>query len=159
MADAQEPGRLDLKVPPPVIAAASAIFMWGFARAFPGLQFPHPMSVPIAVLLGIAGVLLAGWGIAVFRRARTTINPHKPGDSSALVTSGPYRFTRNPMYTGMLLVLLGWAAFLTSVPALLGLVAFVLYINRFQVGPEERVLQRLFGGQYEEYKGRVRRWL
>ena len=159
MADAHEPDWLELKIPPPVIAGVAAAAMWGLARAFPDVQIPYGLRVPAAALLAMAGVALAASGIVTFRRARTTINPHKPGDATALVCSGPYRFTRNPMYAGMLLVLLAWAAFLASPLALLGPAAFVLYINRFQIGPEERALQWLFGREYLAYKSRVRRWL
>jgi protein-S-isoprenylcysteine O-methyltransferase Ste14 len=76
-----------------------------------------------------------------------------------LVTTGIYHHTRNPMYVGLLLVLLGWVSFLCSVIALLGLVAFVIYITRFQIVPEERVLLAKFGADYAEYLARVRRWL
>ncbi|HXE47897.1 MAG TPA: isoprenylcysteine carboxylmethyltransferase family protein [Ramlibacter sp.] len=150
---------LELKIPPPVIAVAAAAVMWGLARAFPAFDVPNGMHAPAAVLIAFAGVILAASGIVTFRRARTTINPHKPGEATALVSSGPYRFTRNPMYAGLLLVLLAWAAFLSSLSALLGPVAFVLYINRFQIAPEERTLQLLFGSEYAAYKTRVRRWL
>jgi protein-S-isoprenylcysteine O-methyltransferase Ste14 len=159
MRAAPKANRLELKIPPPVIAGAAAAIMWGLAHAFPAFNLPNALRVPAAVLIALAGVILAGSGVVTFRRARTTINPHKPGEATALVSSGPYRFTRNPMYAGVLFVLLGWAAFLTSALALLGPVAFVLYINRFQIAPEERALQLLFGSEYAAYKSRVRRWL
>lgn len=79
--------------------------------------------------------------------------------ASSLVTNGVYRFTRNPMYVGLLLALSGWAAFLSSPSALVYLVAFVLYMNRFQIEPEERVLASRFGADYAAYRTRVRRWL
>jgi protein-S-isoprenylcysteine O-methyltransferase Ste14 len=75
------------------------------------------------------------------------------------VCSGAYRFTRNPMYLGLLLVLFGWAAALSSALTLAGPVIFAEYISRFQIKPEERALAALFGSQYEQYKRRVRRWL
>ncbi|HXD41275.1 MAG TPA: isoprenylcysteine carboxylmethyltransferase family protein [Ramlibacter sp.] len=156
---ARKAARFELKIPPPVIAGAAAAGMWGLARAFPVFDVPNGMRAPAAVLIALAGVVLAASGIAAFRRARTTINPHKPGEATALVSSGPYRFTRNPMYAGLLLVLLAWAVFLSSLLALLGPVVFVLYINRFQIAPEERTLQSLFGNEYAAYKSRVRRWL
>lgn len=159
MADAYEASWLELRIRPPVVAATAAAAMWGLARAWPGLQFDYGLRVPLAILLAVGGVLLAGWGIAAFRRERTTINPHKPGKTTALVCSGPYRFSRNPMYAGTLLVLLAWAAFLASPLGLLGPAAFVLYINRFQIAPEERTLDRIFGAQYAAYKVNVRRWL
>lgn len=133
--------------------------MWGLARALPGLQFEYGWRLLVTAFLAIAGVTLAASGIALFRRARTTINPHKPGATTALVASGPYRFSRNPMYAGMLLVLLAWAAFLAAPLALLGPAAFVLYINRFQIEAEERALTSRFGAEYDAYRSRVRRWL
>ncbi|HEV8366930.1 MAG TPA: isoprenylcysteine carboxylmethyltransferase family protein, partial [Pyrinomonadaceae bacterium] len=75
------------------------------------------------------------------------------------VSTGVYRFTRNPMYLGLLLTLLGWAAFLSNPASLLFVPIFVLYINRFQIKPEEQVLSSLFGAEYMAYKSRVRRWL
>jgi len=154
-------GWLELKVPPPVVALATVAAMWGLAQLFPPLALPRPMrfGVAAAAAVALAGVLTSGWGIAVFRRARTTVNPHTPGKATSLVSAGPYRFTRNPMYLGLLLVLAAWTVFLASVPAAAGPVAFVLYMNRFQIAPEERVLQGLFGDEYLAYKARVRRWL
>jgi protein-S-isoprenylcysteine O-methyltransferase Ste14 len=97
--------------------------------------------------------------MVAFRRARTTISPVKASAASSLVTTGVYRFTRNPMYLGLLLTLLAWAAFLFNPVALLFVPIFVLYINRFQIKPEERTLSALFGGEYGAYQERVRRWL
>ena len=110
-------------------------------------------------MLALAGGAIALAGSLEFKRARTTVNPFKPESSTALVTSGIYRFTRNPMYVGLALLLLGWSAFLCSAWALFGPVIFVLYINRFQITPEERVLSAKFGAAYAEYTTRVRRWL
>jgi protein-S-isoprenylcysteine O-methyltransferase Ste14 len=83
----------------------------------------------------------------------------KPASASSLVSSGVYRITRNPMYVGVLLVLVAWATFLAAPLALPGPLAFVLYIGRFQIAPEEAVLGKLFGAEYAEYKAKVRRWL
>jgi protein-S-isoprenylcysteine O-methyltransferase Ste14 len=154
-----EARKLELKVPPPVITGVVAAAMWGLVRVFPDFQISYGMRVPVAVLIALAGIALAASGIVAFRRARTTINPHRPGEAAALVSSGPYRFTRNPMYVGMLLVLLAWCAFLSSPLTLLGPAAFVAYITRFQIIPEERALRRLFAGDFIAYEARVRRWL
>jgi protein-S-isoprenylcysteine O-methyltransferase Ste14 len=156
---AREPRRLELKIPPPVIVAAVATGMWAAAQALPPLGIPAALRIATAAAIAVAGVILSAWGIAAFRRARTTINPHRPGEATALVCTGPYRFTRNPMYAGMLLVLVAWAVFLASLPASLGPLVFILYINRFQIESEERALRWLFGGEYVAYKARVRRWL
>src|SRR3989442_9289182 len=109
-------------------------------------------DVALGLVVGLAGILL-------FWRARTTINPTKPSATSSLVTSGVFRFTRNPMYLSLLLYLLAWAAYLANWLAFLFLPVFVLYINEFQIKPEERALLSLFGPEYASYKGRVRRWL
>ena len=98
-------------------------------------------------------------GTISFHRAKTTVNPMKPDKASSLVTSGVYRITRNPMYVGLLLVLVAWAVFLSSPPALAGPVAFLFYVGRFQIMPEEITLSSLFGSEYNAYKSGVRRWL
>jgi protein-S-isoprenylcysteine O-methyltransferase Ste14 len=111
----------------------------------------------------VALVLLAAAfdlsGLLAFRRARTTINPMKPGASSAMVSGGVYRITRNPMYVGLVLLLCGWSVYLGSPWAWLAPLAFAAYVTRFQIVPEERVLARLFGAEYAAYRARVRRWL
>jgi len=150
---------LELKVPPPAVAVLVGVAMWFASRVGPSLELPLlPRSISFAVI-ALAGGAAALAGNLAFRRVRTTPNPFKPQNASSLVTSGIYRFTRNPMYLGLLLVLLGWATFLCSAFALLGLVAFVAYIARFQIVPEERVLLAKFGAAYSEYVAHVRRWL
>jgi protein-S-isoprenylcysteine O-methyltransferase Ste14 len=94
-----------------------------------------------------------------FRRANTTINPVKIEAASSIVTNGIYRYTRNPMYVGLTLLLAGWAIHIAVPFVLLGPLVFILYITRFQIIPEERVLTSKFGGEYRKYQERVRRWL
>src|SRR6516225_6526737 len=117
------------------------------------LKIPPPV---VALLIGGATAFA---GNMEFRRAKTTINPFRPQNTTALVTSGVYRFTRNPMYLGLTLLLLGWAMFLCSACALVGPVLFALYVNCFQIKPEEKILSAKFGAAYSEYVSRVRRWL
>ena len=154
---------LELKVPPPVVALCLALLMWLVASpALPGassFDLPFGLRASLAVALALIGQGISIAGIVSFRRARTTINPLKPDAASALVRSGIFRFTRNPMYLGLLLTLVGWAVWLWSPAALLFLPVFVLYIDRFQIGPEERVLATLFGAEYAAYRGSVRKWV
>lgn len=111
---------------------------------------------PVLVILGVgAGVA----GIFAFRRHGTTVHPMAPERASAVVTTGIYRFSRNPMYLGLLFVLASWAIWLQSLLALLLLPAFILYMTRFQILPEERALTTRFGDDYIAYRSRVRRWL
>ena len=151
---------LELRVPPPLVGIIIAGAMWLTSSSRPpAFPLPAPVRLTAAVLLALAGVAIATSGVISFRRAQTTVNPLKPETSTALVSTGIYRITRNPMYLGMLAVLLAWAVYLPSAGALLGPVAFALYITRFQIIPEERALQSLFGTAFAEYTHRVRRWL
>jgi len=150
---------LALKVPPPIVALVLALLMW-LTPAVAGLvPMPHTARVLGAVVLVCIGQSISIAGMVAFRGAKTTVNPVKASLASSLVVQGVYRYTRNPMYVGLLLTLLAWAVFLANPFAVLWVVVFVLYITRFQIIPEERVLASLFGAAYEAYKGRVRRWV
>lgn len=150
---------LELRIPPPVVALLLAIAMWGISRFFTPAVVPWPARVLIAAVIALPGLGIAASGAVAFRRAKTTVNPMKPEATSSLVTSGIYRFTRNPMYVGLLCLLTAWAVLLGAPLAFVGPVIFVPYINRFQIVPEERALAALFGTDYAAYKARVRRWL
>jgi len=150
---------LELKVPPPAVALATAVLMWLASRSAPGLTFGFSSGAPVAAGLAAIGVIVAISGVVTFRRARTTLNPTKPEASSSLVSWGIYKITRNPMYLGLLLVLTAWAIFLSNWLAFLFLPLFVLYMDRFQIVPEEQALTNLFSGDFVAYQSRVRRWL
>lgn len=150
---------LELKIPPPVVALLVAGAMWGISRLAPLVDLPASVRIAAAIACAVAGVGFSLAGVISFRHAKTTVNPMKPEKTSALVCSGIYRLTRNPMYVGLALILVAWAAYLSSGWALLGPLAFVLYMNRFQIAPEEKVLASLFGAGYADYRSGVRRWL
>jgi len=150
---------LELKVPPPAFTLFIGLLMWLISWTVPQLGFDFPGRVLFAGALALAGVIVAVAGVASFRRAKTTFNPMKPKSSTSLVVSGVYKFTRNPMYLGLLLVLAGWAVFLLNFLAFLLLPAFVFYMNRFQIEPEERALRSTFPAEFVAYECRVRRWL
>src|SRR5688572_23441781 len=150
---------LDLKVPPVALVILTGVLMGFVAWTAPRFSFVLPARPIVAVGIALAGVVVTLLGVASFRRAKTTVNPMKPETSSSLVVSGIYRRTRNPMYLGFLLILLGWAFWLSNALAFIVLPGFVLYMNRFQIGPEERALASRFGPDFIAYKGRVRRWI
>ena len=150
---------LELKIPPPAVAALIAAAMWGISLITPLLDVPLFTRVSAAIVLALTGGGFSLAGVISFRRAKTTVNPMKPETTTSLVSSGIYSVTRNPMYVGLLLVLLAWAIYLSSAWALLGPIGFVVYISRFQIAPEERVLSTLFGSEYTAYQSKVRRWL
>lgn len=150
---------LNHKIPPPLIGALVAAAMWWAADWGPHFFIPAAIKYPVIVLLVLAGACFDVMGILAFRARRTTINPLRPERASAMVTHGIYRISRNPMYVGMVLFLSSWAIYLSALLPLLGPLAFVLYITRFQIVPEERTLQALFGDEYTAYAAKVRRWL
>lgn len=151
---------LELRLPPPVVAAIFALLMWLVAIPLPFLDVE--LAAPRAMLAAAFVIPALAIGIAAvlgFRRAKTTINPLTPQKSSALVVRGIYRWTRNPMYLAMLLVLAGWACIVSNWAALAMLPLFVATLNRLQIEPEERALHARFGAEFENYRRKVRRWL
>ncbi len=150
---------LELKIPPVLVWLIMGAAMLGVSYAVPGLSFTVPGRVAIALVLVVLGEGLAVAGVAAFRRGRTTVNPLTPNASSSVVTSGVYRVSRNPMYLGFLIALVGWAVFLANAGAALFLPAFVVYMTQFQIKPEERALLAKFGSEFALYMSRVRRWL
>ena len=150
---------LELKVPPPAVALVIGVLMWLLSRAAPSLAFAIPASTLIAIVLAVVGLGIAIAGVATFAKAKTTVNPTTPQASSSLVSWGIYSVTRNPMYLGLLLELTAWAVFLSNPLPFLMLPVYMIYINRFQIAPEERMLTKLFGNDFAAYQSRVRRWI
>lgn len=152
-------GALELRVPPPVVALLLGAVMAWLAPQTPALDWHPLLRMGLALLLVMAGGGFDLAGLLAFRRQRTTVNPLRPDKTSVLVTGGVYRISRNPMYMGMALFLLAWAVWLGALGAFMGPVAFVAWISRFQIQPEERVLAEHFGQAFADYKRQVRRWL
>ena len=125
----------------------------------PTFEVDASPRIAVAIAIALVGGAFSAAGVTAFRRASTTLNPTKPEAASSLVTGGIYRITRNPMYVGLLFVLIGWTVFLCAPWVLAGPLAFVAYMTHFQIAPEERVLASIFGEAYASYKARVRRWL
>ena len=150
---------LELKVPPPALVFVMAVLMGLGSRAASAFDFVLFAHNFFAILFVAGGFVTDISGIVTLRRAKTTVNPTKPWASASLVNWGVYTITRNPMYLGGLMVLTGWAIFLSNLLAFLFLPAYIFYMNRFQIAPEERALTSLFGQEYVDYQARVRRWL
>lgn len=150
---------LELKIPPVVVVTISAGVMWFIAATMPGFGVDLPVSDYLALMFAILGFTFALCGVYAFRKAGTTVDPRVPHQTEALVVNGVYQFSRNPMYVGFLLALIGWGIYLTNLISLFVLPAFILYMNRFQIGPEESFMGNKFGQAYEQYQQAVRRWL
>ena len=151
--------QLELKIPPPLVAIITASAMYGVAKLLPVLMLSPSVRAGTALALAVVGASFDVAGLMAFRRAKTTVNPMAPHQSTSVVSTGIYRFTRNPMYLGLVFLLLAWAVYLSSAWALLGVPVFMAYITRFQIQPEESVLAARFGRGYVDYCARVRRWL
>ena len=151
---------LELKIPPPFVGAiAAAGMVCASLWLAPVLALPAGIRVGGALALVALGAGFDFSGLWAFKKAKTTFSPMRPDRSATVVQTGVYRITRNPMYLGLVFILLGLALYLASPWALLGPLAFAAYITRFQILPEERVLTARFGAAYTDYRAKVRRWL
>lgn len=151
--------RLEHKIPPPIITLLFAIIMWACSAILPSVEVALTVRLTIALIITVLGSFFCVAGVISFKQAATTVNPLKPESASALVTTGIYKRSRNPMYVGFALFLLSWSVYLSSPVTLLGIFGFVLYMNKFQIIPEERALIRLFGADFTRYQAQVRRWI
>lgn len=150
---------LALKVPPVAQVIITAAAMYGVSKMVPALTFSLNGSTALAVGLGVIGMSLGVMGVTQFRKAQTTPNPQALEKVSSLVTSGIYRYSRNPMYLGLVLILLGWAFYLSHFLSFVLLPVFILYMTRLQIQPEEQMMARKFGKTYQAYLNKVRRWI
>jgi protein-S-isoprenylcysteine O-methyltransferase Ste14 len=145
------------KIVPPIYLALSLVAMYLLDRYFPVGHIGGPFVWGFAsafISLGLMCILISA---GLFKRAGTPLIPfHK---STALVTDGPYKYTRNPMYLGMVLILVGAAVILGSLLPWMVIPAFALIIQQRFILPEERFLEELFGEEYLDYKEQVRRWV
>lgn len=151
--------RLAPRVPPVAVFGVVALLMWAAAAWLPPPRIRLPGRTAVAILLLLAAGAVGIAGVRAFARARTTVDPLRPERAAALVTTGIYRRTRNPMYVALAIALLAWAVWLAQPLTLAGVVAFVAWMNRYQIAAEERALQALFGPEFDRYRSDVRRWL
>lgn len=153
--------RFELRIPPPVLALATGILMVLVDLAdFDGSPLASTWMRLGAVVLAAAGFGVAISGTLAFSRLGTTIDPHHVDQVSALATGGPYRFTRNPMYLGLVTITVAVALGLGSVIGLIiGPPMLAVVLTRLQIIPEERALTKQFGDEYLAYRRSVRRWV
>ena len=144
-------------VPPPLLYAVPLAVGLLLHWAYPIALMPRGAAVPLGLLLVVLSLALLASAMISFRRARTSPIPIKP--TTAIVETGPYRFTRNPMYVGLAALYLGVTLWVDSLWPILFLPIALFTIQRFVIAREERYLEAKFGDQYRGYKARVRRWL
>jgi len=138
-----------------VVALIAAVLIYFLPR--------HPwlateITTAVAVAIAICAAILDFWALLTFRKANTTINPLHPEQTKALVTTGPFRISRNPMYLGLIMLLLAWGLYLQSLWSIAVILAVMLYLTQFQIKPEERILENKYGEQFTSYRSSVRRW-
>jgi protein-S-isoprenylcysteine O-methyltransferase Ste14 len=150
---------LEARIPPPIVMLVMGFFAWVAAHYLPAPSFQFLPNRAIASALAIAGLALNVYPKVVFGRVGTTINPLKPCSTTYLVTSGIYRYTRNPMYLGQSLMLLGWTVYLHNFAGLVAVPAFIIYISLFQIRPEERALAARFPATFVAFCRQTRRWV
>lgn len=148
---------LNTKIPPPVVALLFAAAMWLTSQ-----EADNPVGkarVLAIIACWFIGTCFSASALLAFRKAKTTVNPLKPQSATSLVVSGVFGLSRNPMYVGMAFILLAWSIYLGTALSLSGVVGFILFINKFQIAPEEKAMLALFGEEFVRYSQRVRRWL
>ncbi len=150
---------LELKIPPPIVMLLCGSGMWVVSIFASAIELDIFIRNAIVIFSLVLGACLGFSGVWEFRKASTTINPHSPQSSSSLVISGIYQTTRNPMYLGLFFFLLAWGMYLLSLWSFCFLPIFILYITRFQIKPEEKILRQVFGAEFDQYAANVRRWL
>jgi len=150
---------LENRIPPPLVAVITAAGIWWLSKFTSTLDLVATVKYSLVFGFTLAGIFFALSGAISFRLAKTTVNPLKPETASALVTSGVYQFTRNPMYVGFVAFLCAWVSFLGAVWGVGFIGVYIAYIQRFQIMPEERALTKIFKDEFIEYKTRVRAWL
>jgi protein-S-isoprenylcysteine O-methyltransferase Ste14 len=150
---------LELKIPPVALVLLAGLLMWFGSAYAPGFNFQFPTQRIVSWSFIAAGIFISALGVIQFKRAKTTVNPTQPESSSSLVTSGVYQHTRNPMYLGFLLSLVGCALWTANVLSFVVLPVFVSYMTQFQIKPEESALTGIFGEEFKTYCSQVRRWI
>ena len=150
---------MKLIIPPPIYGLTFFAGMWSLNSLLPQFSFSFIAQKPLATIVIIMGLTIDVIAIISFIKIKTTINPRSPQNTNQLVTAGLYRYSRNPMYLGLLLLLFGAALWLGNPANVFLLLLFLLLITLFQIKPEEKILCEKFGSNYRHYCEKVRRWL
>ena len=145
------------KFPPPLVALTFGFLINYTKNIFPKIEIKN--EIIFGSFMIISGLIIILSAIILFKKYQTTITPLNPSNATKLITDGIYKFSRNPMYLGLLLVLLGISIILNLTGGFFFILLFILYINLFQIIPEENAMVDLFKDEFLEYKKNVRRWI
>lgn len=150
---------LENRIPPPIVLLLTILLIWIISKFDTSLDIAMEWRWGSAITFTVVGLILDVSSVLLFFKTKTTVNPLTPNSSKQLVIQGFFHYSRNPMYLGMLLISLGSVCYFASPISLIAVAGFIFYINRFQIIPEERAMQQLFGDAFTAYKKRVRRWV
>ena len=145
------------KIPPPLVALTFGFFINYTKNFFPKIKISN--NIIFGSFMIIIGLIIILSAIILFKKYQTTITPLNPSNATKLITDGIYKHSRNPMYLGLLLVLFGISIILNPIGGLSLIPLFILYLNLFQIIPEENAMVDLFKDEFLEYKENVRRWI
>ena len=145
------------KIPPPILALIMIAII--YLSSFIVETFTFSYQTVLGVLVVVIGLGCAVPSFRLFAKNKTTISPFTPSETTALVTSGMYRYSRNPMYLGMALILLSISFKFNLIGGIFFTLLFAIYITRFQIIPEEAVMEKLFGDDFQKYKSKTRMWI
>ena len=145
------------RIPPPIVTFICGISIY-FSKSFFN-QFLNFSNNGISLFLLILGLFVFISAVRSFREQKTTVNPLKPKQASSLVTSGIFRFSRNPMYLGMLIILLSISFKFNLLGGIIISLLFFIFITKFQIYPEEEAMNELFGDKFTQYSNTTRRWI
>ncbi len=145
------------KIPPPIVTLVSALLIFFSKELFPNYTFDYQSTLSIGIF--ISGLMILISAVSLFKKKETTVNPMSPEKASSLVVDGVFKYTRNPMYLGMSVVLLSISIQFNLIGGLLIVCLFVAYITAFQIIPEEEAMEENFGQDYLLFKKNTRRWI
>ena len=145
------------KFPPPLVALTFGFLINYTKNIFPKVEIKN--EIIFGSLIIISGLIIILSAIILFKKYQTTITPLNPSNATKLITDGIYKFSRNPMYLGLLLMLMGISIILNLTGGVFLIPLFILYLNLFQIIPEENAMVDLFKDEFTEYKKNVRRWI
>ena len=151
--------KLETKIPPPVYGLLTAISIWWLDKLLPAFSLLPSTVKPLGIFIMLCGFCLDLMALMQFARQHTSVNPLHPDKADHIVITGLYRYTRNPMYLGMLIALCGWCIYIGNIASFACLPVFVWLLTRMQIQAEERILSEKFGQPYTDYLNQIRRWI
>lgn len=148
---------METRIPPPIVTLVFGLSIYFSREIFQAVEIKY--SFYIGILLLILGLAILISAVRLFRNDKTTVNPLSPEQATKLVTDGIFKYSRNPMYLGMVFILSSMAVFFNLIGGIILIALFCFYITKFQIIPEERAMSNLFSQDFNKYKHATRRWI